>query len=347
MAETDRHDRTEKATARRRQKALEQGQVARSRELVATASTGGIVLVIAFWGGGAVAHLSGIMRRLLSLQYGTEPFTVMRAAGAETLALLLPFLLAGAVLAVLGSVAQGGVVFKPFELKFSQLNPLEGLKRIFSTQGLVELGKNLIKFCVGAYVVYYVIRKEIDALPTLLQLDLGGIVHLSGKVFVKAILTGFAFFFAISGLDYLIARWRHEQSLMMTKAEVKDEYKELEGSPLVKSRIRSLMRDMVRRRMMRDVPKATVVITNPTHLAVALQYDGKSMSAPKIVAKGAELLAEKIKEIARRHGVPIIEDKPLARSLYKVDLGAYVPEELYRAVARILAQIFSRTRSAL
>jgi len=347
MAETERHDRTEKATPRRRQKALEEGQVARSRELVASASTGGIILVITFWGGGAVMHLSGLMRRLLSLQYGTEPFGVLQAAGAETLAVLMPFLLAGAVLAIVCSLAQGGLVLKPFEPKFSQLNPLQGLKRIFSTQGLVELGKNLLKFCMGAYVVYYVLRKEISVLPTLLQLEFHGIVLVAGKVFIKAILTGFSFFFVISGLDYFIVRWRHERDLKMTKSEVKDEFKELEGSPQVKSRIRSLMRDLVRRRMMRDVPKATVVITNPTHLAVALRYDGKTMSAPKIVAKGAELLAEKIKEIARRHGIPIIEDKPLARSLYKVDLGAYVPEELYRAVARILAQIFARTRSAV
>ncbi len=342
----DKHDRTEQATGRRRQKALEKGQVARSRELVQMASTGGIILVITFWGGGAIAHLSGIMRKLLSLQYGMEPFGVMRAAGAEALALLLPFLAAGAALAIAGSVAQGGIVRKPLELKFSQLNPLKGLKRIFSSQGLVDLGKNLLKFSVGAYVVYHVIRKEIDVLPSLLQLELGEIVHVAGGMVVKAILSGFAFFFAIAALDYLIQRWRHEQSLKMTKSEVKDEYKELEGSPQIKSRIRSLMKDMVRRRMMREVPKATVVITNPTHLAVALRYDAKSMSAPKIVAKGAELLAGRIKEIARSHGIPIIEDKPLARSLYKVDLNAHVPEELYRAVARILAQIFARTGGA-
>jgi flagellar biosynthetic protein FlhB len=272
---------------------------------------------------------------------------VMRAAGIETMLLLLPFLLAGAALAVAGSLVQGGFVLKPLELKFSQLNPLEGLKRIFSTQGLVELLKNLVKLSVGGYVVYVVIRKEIAGLPSLLLLEQAEIVRLSGAMALKAILTGFSFFFIISALDYFIARWRHEQSLKMTKTEVKDEYKETEGNPHVKSRIRSLMRDMARRRMMRDVPKATVVITNPVHLAVALQYDQEKMSAPKIVAKGAGLLSGKIKEIARRNGIPIIEDKPLARSLFKVDLGAYVPEELYRAVARILAQIFSRTGRAV
>jgi len=343
----DRHDRTEKATGRQRQKAREKGQVARSRELVSTASTGGVVLVMALWGGGALAQLAGMTRRLLSMPYGTEPFGAMRAAGAEAMILMLPFLLAAAGLAVVGSVVQGGVVFKPLELKFSSLNPLEGLKRIFSSRGLVELLKNLVKLSVGGCVVYYVIRKEIAALPSLLPLGMGELVRVSGSLFLKAILTGFSFFFVIAAMDYIIARWRHEQSIKMTKSEVKDEYKETEGNPQVKSRIRGLMREMARRRMMRDVPKATVVITNPVHLAVALRYDGNTMSAPKIVAKGADLVSGKIKEIARRHGIPIVEDKPLARSLYKVDIGAFVPEELYRAVARILAQIFSRHRGAV
>ncbi|MBE0603777.1 MAG: flagellar biosynthesis protein FlhB [Deltaproteobacteria bacterium] len=343
----DRSDRTEQATGRQRQKALEKGQVARSRELVSMASTGGVVLAIAFWGGGAIANLSGMMRRLLTLQYGMEPIGAIRAAGIETIILLLPFLLAAAALAICGSVVQGGVVLKPFELKFSKLNPMEGLKRIFSMKGLIELGKNLLKIGVGGYVTYIAIRNEIALLPFLLQLEFAEAVRVAGGMVLKAILTGFSFFFVISVLDYFIQRWQHEQSLMMTKTEVKEEYKEVEGNPQVKARLRSLMRDLARKRMMRDVPTATVVITNPTHLAVALKYDGKSMDAPKIVAKGADFVAEKIREIARRNGVPIIEDKPLARSLYKIDLGATVPEGLYRAVARILAQIFSRHRSAV
>ncbi len=343
----DRHDRTEKATGRRRQKAAEKGQVARSRELVSMASTGGVILAIAFWGGGAMTGLSDMTRRLLTLQYGTEPMGAIRAAGVETLIVLLPFLLSAAALAVVGSVAQGGVVMKPFELRFSQLNPLEWLGRIFSTKGLADLGKNLLKLGAGGYVTYIAIRNEIAMLPSLLQLEFGEAVRVAGGLVLKAVLTGFAFFFVISVLDYLIQRWQYEKNLMMTKTEVKDEYKEIEGNPQVKARLRSLMRDLARRRMMREVPKATVVITNPTHLAVALRYDGKSMDAPQIVAKGADYVAEKIRGIARRSGVPIVEDKPLARSLYKLDLGAFVPQELYRAVARILAQIFSRHRSAV
>jgi flagellar biosynthetic protein FlhB len=344
---SDRHDRTEKATGRQRQKALDKGQVARSKELVSMASSGGILLTIVFWGGGAMMHLSGMMRRLLSLQYGKDPLAAIRSAGVETIVILLPFLLAAAALAIITSLAQGGLVLKPFTLRFSQLNPLEGLKRIFSTQGLVELGKNLLKLCAGGYVAWIAVRKELAVLPSLLHLELPEVVRISGDLIVRALLTGFSFFLVIAALDYFIQRWRHEQSLMMTKTEVKDDHKDVEGNPQVKGRIRSLMRELARQRMMRDVPKATVVITNPTHLAVALRYDAKAMDAPQVIAKGADFMAEKIREIARKHGIPIIEDKPLARSLYKADIGAHVPEELYRAVARILATIFSRHRSVV
>jgi flagellar biosynthetic protein FlhB len=338
----DRHDNTEKATGRKRQQAREKGQVARSRDLVSMASTGGILLVITFWGGSAFAHLASVLRGFLTLRYGTEISSVMRTAGIETAFLLLPFLLAAAVLAIAANLVQGGLVIKPFELQPSRINPLEGAKRIFSAKGIVELAKNLVKLSVGGYVAYIVLRKEIFLLPSLLQLEVAEIVRVSLSLLFKALLTGFGFFFVIAVLDYFVERWRFEESLKMTKTEVKDEYKDVEGNPLVKSRIRSLMREMARKRMMKDVPKATVVITNPVHLAVALRYEDKSMSAPRIVAKGADKVSEKIKEIARHHGIPIVEDKPLARSLHKLDVGSYVPEELYRAVARILAQVFYR-----
>jgi flagellar biosynthetic protein FlhB len=343
----DRHDNTEKATGRKRLQAREKGQVARSRDLVSMASTGGIILVITFWGSSAFARLSSVFRGFLTLRYGTEISTVMRTAGMETMYLLLPFLLVAAGLAIAANLVQGGMIIKPFELQPSRINPFEGAKKIFSATGIVELSKNLVKLGVGGYVAYVVLRKEIFLLPSLLQLEVSEIVRVSFSLLFKALLTGFGFFFVIAVLDHFVERWRFEKSLRMTKTEVKDEYKEVEGNPLVKSRIRSLMKEMARKRMMKDVPKATVVITNPVHLAIALRYDDKSMSAPRIVAKGADMLSEKIKEIARHHGIPIVEDKPLARSLYKIDVGAYVPEELYRAVASILAQVFSRFKRGM
>ena len=343
----DRHDHTEKATGRKKQKAREKGEVAQSRDLVSMASTGGILLVLTFWGSSAFGHLSSVLRGFLSLRYGTEISTAMRTAGMEMAYLLLPFLLVAAGLAIAANLVQFGLIIKPFELQLSRINPFEGAKRIFSTKGIVELLKNLVKLAVGGYVAYVVLRREIFLLPSLLQLEISEIVRVSLSLLFKALLTGFGFFFVIAVLDFFVERWRFEKSQRMTKTEVKDEYKEVEGSPLVKSRIRSLMKEMARKRMMKDVPKATVVITNPVHLAVALRYDDKSMAAPRIIAKGAEMLSEKIKEIARHHGIPIVEDKPLARSLYKIDVGAYVPEELYRAVAKILAQVFTRFKGAM
>ena len=341
----DRQDRTEQATGRQRQKAHEKGQVARSRELVSMAAVGGIMMTIVLWGGATIVQLSGLMRRLLSMQYGTNPFTVMRSAGLEAIIALLPFLLTAAAFAILASLAQGGLVFKPFELRFSQLNPMQGLGRIFSMRGLTELGKNLLKVFAGGYVAWLTIRKELTVLPSILYLEPSEVFMVAGGLVLKALLTGFFFFLVIAVMDYFIQWRQHEQSLMMTKTEVKEEMKDSEGNPQVKARIRSLMRELARRRMMQELPKADVVITNPTHIAVALRYDSKTMDAPRIVAKGAGFMAEKIREVARKHGIPIVEDKPLARSLHKVDLGASVPEELYRAVARILAMILSRRRS--
>ena len=341
----DRHDRTEEATFRQREKAREKGQVARSRELVSMAASGGIMLAVVFWGGMTISNLSGLMRRLLSMQYGMELFAVIRATSVEALFIILPFIVTAAAFAIVASLAQGGLVIKPFEFKFSKLNPMQGLGRIFSARGLTELGKNLLKVFAGGYVAWLTIKKELSILPSMLYFELSEVAAVAGTLIFKALLTGFFFFLIIAVIDYFIQWRQHEQSLKMTKHDVKEERKDMEGNPHVKARLRSLMRELARQRMMRDLPKANVVITNPTHIAVALQYDAKTMDAPVVIAKGADFLVDKIREVARRHGIPIVEDKPLARSLYKVDLGASVPEELYRAVARILAMIMSRHRS--
>jgi flagellar biosynthetic protein FlhB len=150
----------------------------------------------------------------------------------------------------------------------------------------------------------------------------------------------FGTFLVLAVADYFYERWRFEQSIRMSREELKEEFKETEGDPLIKSRVKSLQKEMARRRMMQEIPKATVVITNPTHIAVALKYKNNEMSAPKVIAKGAGFVAEKIREVAGRHRIPIVEDKPIARALYKVKIGQSIPEELYKAVARILAYIY-------
>jgi flagellar biosynthetic protein FlhB len=165
-------------------------------------------------------------------------------------------------------------------------------------------------------------------------------VAFSLKFIARVVLVVFIVFLALALIDYLIERWRFERSIKMTRYELKEEMKEHEGDPLVKSRIKSIQRELARKRMMQEVPKATVVITNPAHLAVALMYRKNETPAPKVIAKGAGLVADKIKEIARKHSIPIVEDKPLAQALYKLEIGSTIPEELYRAVARILAYLY-------
>ena len=207
-------------------------------------------------------------------------------------------------------------------------------------KGIVEFIKSLLKFLVGGWVVYFILKKDLDVLPMLSAMEINDLIKVSGKLILEAFTVAFLLFLTVSFVSYALEKWQHERSLKMTKQEVKDESKESDGDPLVKSRIKSLQREMARKRMMQEVPTATVVITNPTHLAIAIKYDDKEMFAPKIVAKGAGVVAEKIREIAKKHNVPIVEDKPLARSLFKQELNSFVPESLYIAIAKILAYIY-------
>ena len=334
-------EKTEQATPRRRQKAREKGQIARSRDLGSIAAVGGIVLVFMAGGGHFMRYLATVTGRHLSFQPGTDPFAALRAASIETMLLILPFLGAALSLGVAATLMQGGVVLKPLEIKTDSLNPLNGLKKIFSLNGLADFLKSIAKFLIGGCLVYFVIRKDLSGLPSLMRLDAGELARTSGHLIMKAVLYGFFCFLVFGVVDFFIERWRFEHSIRMGKEELREEMRESEGNPMLKSRIRSLQREMARKRMMHEVPKATVVITNPTHLAVALRYEESEGKAPRVVAKGAGVVAEKIKETARKHKVPIVEDKPLARALYKqLDIGAHIPEELYRAVAKILAYIY-------
>ncbi|MDA8083608.1 MAG: flagellar biosynthesis protein FlhB [Nitrospiraceae bacterium] len=337
MAEYD--EKTEQATPRRRQKAREEGKVPRSRDLSSIAAIGGILLIFLFGGRFVMGSMMETMSRFLSLQYGTEPFTVLRAAAVQTMILIMPFLGAALVFGVASNVFQGGIAMKPFELKFDGLNPLKGLQRIFSMTGLVETFKSFFKFVVGGYLLYRIMKNDVFVLPSLMEMNMTRLAAASGALITKAALYGFMVFFTFGLVDYIVQRWQFERSIRMSTEEIKEESKESEGNPMIKARVRTLQREMARKRMMQEVPKATVVITNPTHLAIALRYEAKTMAAPTVVAKGADALAGRIRELARKHGVPIVEDKPLARLLYKRELGTVIPEELYRAVARILAYI--------
>ncbi|HMK50598.1 MAG TPA: flagellar biosynthesis protein FlhB [Thermodesulfovibrionales bacterium] len=338
MAEFE--EKTEQATPRRRQKAREEGQVARSRELISMSATAGILLMFYFAGAAFVGRIGDMMKRLLTVQYGRNPVDAMKFASVEMLWILVPFLGISFIVALASGAMQGGFVIKPVKFEFGKLNPLNGFKQLFSKYGLVEFLKSLLKFVIGGAIFYLILRNVIDIMPSTATMDVRDMLTFSGKLLFKSILTIYFTFFVFAVIDYFYQRWRLSESLKMTKEEIKQEYKETEGDPMVKSRIKSIQREMARRRMMQEVPKASVVITNPTHIAVALRYEKDEMAAPVLIAKGAEFAAEKIKEIARKHRIPIVEDKPLARTIFKLQLNSSIPPELYRAVAKILAYIY-------
>ncbi len=338
MAEND--DKTEQATPRRRQKAREKGQLARSRELVSMAATAGIIFVFSMAGAAFMKRITGLTGNLLGLRYGRDPFAVMRAASTETMLILAPFFLAAVAFAVLSNVMQGGIVFKPLTLDGSRLNPLKGLQNLFSISALPGLFKSAFKFVVGIILFYLIVKKALLIVPATSAMGLADMQAAAVGLTGKTVIYAFSTFFVLALADYGYERWKFERSIRMSKEEIREEYRESEGDPLIKAKIKGLQKETARRRMMEAVPKATVVITNPTHIAVALEYKKNETAAPRVIAKGKGFVAETIRGLARKHGIPLVEDKPLARALYKVKLDAFIPADLYKAVAKILAYIY-------
>jgi flagellar biosynthetic protein FlhB len=270
----------------------------------------------------------------------------MHLAVGDLFVMVIPFLVASAACTFFSGAAQGGITVVPLRLQPERLNPLQGIRRIFSLPGLMEFLKSLCKFLVGALLLFFIVKQAVVEIPFVSALDLTEIQEVSTRFVAKAVMYAFLTFLTIALADHFLERWRFERSIRMTKQEMREEHKETEGDPLIKSRVKSLQRELARRRMMQEVPKATVVITNPTHLAVALRYDASEMTAPKVVAKGSGFIAEKIRDVAGSHGVPTVENKPVARALFKLPLGAAIPHELYRAVAKILAHIYKARGAA-
>jgi len=350
MAEDqDKSQQTEEATPKRLDDAREKGQVPQSKEpSTAIAYLVGASLGITGIGTFCVTTLAKMMRDFLSGQVHIDPTgtglqQLMIMIGKIIGMVLMPIALPIMILGVLVSVMVSGPVFslEPLKPSFDKLNPMQGLARLFSTKSLSELVKSLLKITVislACSVVLIGLWPETFRAIHSAPIDIGRLM-VAGSLK----LTGLAamLFTAIALLDVLYQRWEHGKSMRMSQKEIRDEHKESEGDPQVKARIRRLQMEMSRNRMMADVPNADVVITNPTHIAVALAYDPENPGAPRVLAKGQGKIAQKIKEIARENKVPVQENKPLARSLYKhVKLGAEIPEHLYEAVAIILAEIF-------
>ena len=349
MAEEQDQERNEEATPRRREEARKKGQVAKSQEVVSVSVLLACVLFFHFGTSDMVQKLSVIMSKSLR-DAGTTVISPSTIQGLITgfiydaFMVVFPFLLLAFIAALVANYLQVGFLFSSEALapKFSKISPLKGFQKLASVRSLAELFKSVCKLLIVGSVAYWTVAGEIDNLVPLMDQSLYGIMAYVGRISFTIIIRTCWVLIVLAVLDYVYQRWEYEKGLRMSKQEIKDEFKQSEGDPLLKSRIKRLQREMARKRMMAKVPQADVIITNPEHLAVAMKYDQKKMAAPMVVAKGADLVAQRIKEIARKNGVPIIENKPLARLLFKVvDVGGFIPENLYKAVAEVLAYVYS------
>ena len=341
-------DKSEQPTSKRLEEARKKGQIARSKELntlVVTLGGAGGLLV---FGAGMADALLGIMRGNFELSREVlldERYMALYllATGKLALELLAPLIMALLVIALAGPVSLGGWLFSSEALqpKFSRMNPLSGLKRMFSVQALVELGKAVGKFLVVLTVAVAVLMANQDDLLSIGHEPLPQAIAHSAQIVGWCSLWMACSLILIAAIDVPFQLWDHKQKLMMTKQEVRDEFKDTEGKPEVKSRIRQLQYEMAQRRMLQEVPQADVVITNPTLFAVALKYDADKGGAPRLVAKGGDFLALKIREIAQEHRVELLESPALARAVfYSTELDQEIPAGLYLAVAQVLAYVY-------
>jgi flagellar biosynthetic protein FlhB len=349
MAEN--HDGQEKSfepTARRLDEARRRGQVPRSRELNTVAVTLAGAAAVVLLADGVSADLRAIVvdNFQLAREEIFDPATALRHLGDSLvagLAVLAPFFAVTVVAAVLASVALGGfqVSSEALRLDFTRLSPLKGIKRIFSLHGLVELVKALAKFVFLGGVAALLVWLEFDHFVLLGKMEIGAALSETARLlgWTTVVVAGSAIVLALVDVPFQL--WDYKRQLKMTQQEVRDELKDTEGRPEVRSRIRQLQREVARRRMMEEVPKADVIVTNPTHYAVALRYDAARMQAPVLVAKGTELVAANIRKVGEKHAVPIVEAPMLARALYfNVELGDPIPAGLYLGVAKLLAYVF-------
>ena len=344
-------EKTEEPTPKRRRDAREEGQVLQSREITAAFILLANFLILRVYGKYFITALMKYMTEIYASIDNIDTYFHQNnlALGftktiAVFIALVAPMLFTAFIAALIVNYLQVGFLFttKPLKIQLNRINPVEGFKRLFSKRALMELLKSNLKIIFIGYTAYTFIKKnilkimEFSRLETTIILKNFAGISFSFVIRIIMVLTVLAF------MDYFF-QWReHEKSLKMTKHEVKEEYKQTEGDPLIKSKIREKKRRMAMSRMIQEVPQADVIITNPTHIAVAIKYDADSYMAPYVLAKGVDVIAENIKTIGTENSIPIVENKPLARALYDtVEIGDIIPEELYEAVAEVLAYVYS------
>ncbi len=341
-------EKTEKATPQRRQESKRKGQVAKSQEVPSALVMLGVFLLLYFMGEGMLDQLLSIYRIHFNEYIGWELTqqtvrTLFEEITFQTLKMMLPIGVIAVAFGILGNFVQIGSLFttEPLKMKLERINPIQGAKKIFSLRSLVELVKSLIKIAIISTAAFGILWSRKDELFLLSQKSLGqSLAYLGGLTFQLGLSAAIILLF-LSILDYMYQRYEFEKSIRMSKQDIKDEMKKSEGDPLIKSKIKERQRQMSMNRMIQDLPKADVLITNPTHYAIALKYDPETMEAPMVIAMGKDHLALKIKEKAKEFNIVIMENKPLARALYhQVDIGDHVPEELFQAVAEVLAYVY-------
>lgn len=341
-------EKTERATPKRRDEARRKGNVARSPELTSALALAAIMVVLRFSGPMIWNSWQNLMNRDFTMSLPTNWTTsavmgMLLMQGADAVRVLIPVLAVALIVGTAVAVVQVRPMFVPTLLapKFSRIQPLAGLKRMFSARSLVELGKSIIKLAIVGGASYSVIAHVATQIRSFAEMDIVQIPAIVGGVVFSLGIRIASAMVVIAFFDFLYQRFEHEKGLRMTKQEVKDEGKQMEGNPEIKGAIRKRARQIAFRRMMEEVPKADVVVTNPTHFAIAIKYDGQSMAAPQVVAKGADLLAQRLKLRAAETGVPMVENRPLAQTLYRnVEVGEAVPADLYQAVAEVLAYVY-------
>ena len=349
MAQKD-PSKTEAATPKQVNRARKKGNVDKSQEVTKTVTIVGGVVALVFWLGYVGQDLMRLFRYFLStaiLEFEPTETSVTNMflwLSVELARMILPVIMFIGVVAYIILRVQVGSLWttEVFTPKMERFNPMNGIKRMFlSLDTFVRLGKSLLQaLCIG-YAPWLVIKAETPKFASLYYVDPGTLAKYLLDIGYKMVLYALVPMVILAVIDYFYSHWQYGENLKMTKAEVKDERRQMEGDPAVKAKQRQKMMQMAARRMMQDIPKADVVITNPTHIAVALRYNTMEAPAPVVLAKGAGKIAEKIREVAKEHKIPIRENKPLARALYKeVEIGDMIPEDLYQAVAAVLAQLW-------
>lgn len=348
-------EKTEKATPKKKQDARKKGQVAKSQDINTAVVLISVFLFLMFFGKTMTEGLVGILRHSLQNYMfmelnETNIQSILLEILGELALFLGPVMLVAMIAGVAANYAQVGFMYsaEAIQMKLEKINPISGFKRIYSMRALVEMLKSILKISFIGMIAFSVLWTRMDEVLLLANKSVGAaIATIAGLTLQMGLYASGALLF-LALLDYLYQKYDFEKSIRMSKQDMKDEYKNIEGDPLIKSKIKQKQREMAMRRMMQDVPKADVVITNPTHFAIALKYDDQKSDAPVVIAKGVDFVAQKIKLIAKENEIATVENRPLARALYsQAEIGDAIPEEFFKAVAEILAYVYQTKNKVL